>query len=178
MQPAMSCSCLCVPALCGAVLAGAVLAQSTREGDIASLGVSGPQAGLAAVASVWLPLCSLCFPEAESDDIIKSFVLSQAKSSAQAQVALSSHCNLISGVSQKQSSSPCHSSSHSPSKDPSILGVPGVLLVSLPPAVQEIGWDLCHHTVTKLRAQSPGLFCSPRGLGSLLGQTMPLPGMG
>lgn len=132
MQPGMSCSCLCVPALCGAVLAGAVLAQSAREGDIASLGVSGPQAGLAAVASVWLPLCSLCFPEAESDDIIKSFILSRAKSSAQPQVALSSHCNLISGVSQKQSSSPRHSSSHSPSKDPSILGVPGVLLVSLP----------------------------------------------
>lgn len=114
------------------VLAGAVLAPSAREGDIASLGVSGPQAGLAAVASVWLPPCSLCFPEAEIDDIIKSLVLSRAKSSAQPQVALSSHCILISGVSQKQSSSPSHSSRHSPSKDPSLLGVPGVLLVSLP----------------------------------------------
>lgn len=56
MQPAMSCSPLCVPELCGAALAGAVLAQSAREGDIASLGVSGPQDGLAAVASLWLPL--------------------------------------------------------------------------------------------------------------------------
>lgn len=41
MQPAMSCSCLCVPALHGAVLAGAVLTQPAREGDIASLGLSG-----------------------------------------------------------------------------------------------------------------------------------------
>lgn len=86
MQPAMSCSPLCVPELCGAALAGAVLAQSAREGDIASPGVSGPQDGLAAVAFLWLPLCS---PEVESDDIIKSLILSRAKCPAQPQVTLS-----------------------------------------------------------------------------------------
>lgn len=92
MQPAMSCSCLCVPALHGAVLAGAVLAQPEREGDVANLGVSGPQAGLGAMASLRLPLCSLCSPEVESDDIIKSLILSRAKCPAQPQVTLS--CSL------------------------------------------------------------------------------------
>lgn len=87
MQPAMSCSCLCVPALHGWSCTGPV-----RKGDLASLGVSGAQAGLAAVASLGLPLCSLCSPEEQSDDIIKSLILSRAKCPAQPQVTLS--CSL------------------------------------------------------------------------------------
>lgn len=133
MQPAMSCSPLCVPALCGAALAGAVLAQSAREGDIASPGVSGPRDGLAAVASLWLLLCSLCSPEVESDDIIKSLILSRAKCPAQPQVTVSSDCNLTPDRSQIKSSSPSHSSPQFCScEHPSMLGVAGVLLASLP----------------------------------------------
>lgn len=97
----------------------------------------------------------------------------------QGQSALLSHkllspalCNLISDVNQKHSSSPSCSSSHGPSfvpvSTPPFWGWQEYFLTLFLPAVQEIGWDLCHHTVTKPWAQSPvGLFCSPQGSGWL-----------
>jgi len=102
------------------------------------------------------------------------------------------HPDPIPGASQVQSRSPGRSPGHGLSwgsacpgfcsrEDPSILVTTGVLLTPLPmpSTVQEIGWDLCHPTVTELQAQSPGwsLLLHP-GSGSLLGQVMPLPGKG
>lgn len=67
-------------------------------------------------------------------------------------------------------------------EDPFVLGAAEVLLAPLPmlPAVQEIGWDLCHQTVTEPWARSPGwslLLPPPPGSGSLLGQVVPLLGV-